>query len=1076
MKKNPIRPYTATNKVKESWNNRYFQNIPKSNYQTNKYNQSHSFNNNLDLNDSNLNEEFSSLIGLWIDLGVTNEYQKIFRNTILNLSNEEKEIVIENEKNNLNKFRKVIIKFTKHASQRDKNIQLLKKFDEIVETTFPDGNKKLNESILNDISNVIEALRYDSVNCVSSIIKLREISFFKSLNGKFNYKRMNKSYIYNNDYLLKMKKDMNFLQNSSLGKYIDFTNGEIDPFLICCTPKKNNRSKRQDKITFPINEDLMKSIKQAKYYLIQDLMYSNIEEETKNNNKSFYISNFINSNNNNNYSTFSSLYKNYGENNNYNRIDFNGSRFKSQTRTSVNQPSRVGSAKTKINQSDYFKNNNFNDLNINRTLYKIKVNNGEPRYNYMFLNSDGDNKIKKQGNYSGNRSNFYINQKNSNKINQNNYQSNKEIIFEESYHSNFNKNKKVKYRIKIEREPIPMISRDEFLKRIDMIGKEKEENYNEDHSMSEFIEENKKIDEEERQKKIKELEEKNRIEEEKKKELNKNRIINLNKEDLDKKKNNESEEKYDDFYIDDSKELDNNVRKKEQEKNAKKEEEEESDDYGGFEIENSKEKKLETNPNDYLIEYYSKDINNLIRNLTEKNYIDKIPENEKKVLNLSEESFYPNNLIKGVYPKILICYPKNENNENITALCNFSYSSFGKPIKILINHLSAINYNNKENSWASQIESSINFIKNNHEYDIIEINFNDNLDEDMKNLFTQNLSFKIDEDNKKIYYNNPNSKNDNIDKFDKFLSIKTASLIGYSIMATSTYFSNDKYINLFNIYCILSEKKNKGEFFLKDIGDKALLIDSMDVNNSLEDNILFSLGNNNFNSLKKFIKEKISNETTFDYLEYNGKNNNDLLCYNYIPPLRSGISFIYQNYYYNRIEDNLEVFNDSSTNSKVYLIPTYDKKNKIIIAELNKNLKRKLIDKNGNLYINFYKFYDSLTVDKESQKNKIILIPSFFLESRLSSPHISNIDKNLKIINNNNDNTMYISSVDEFFKVEWNVENNFKNNISVKINKDDIIIKDTFLFGVFNEKLFDLNSISAIQLFIITKDYWKKFN
>ena len=265
MKKKPIRPYTATNKVKESLNNRYFQNIPKSNYQTNKYNQSHSFNNNLDLNDSNLNEEFSTLIGLWIDLGVTNEYQKIFRNTILNLSNEEKEIVIENEKNNLNKFRKVIIKFTKHASQRDKNIQLLKKFDEIVETTFPDGNKKLNDSILNDISNVIEVLRYDSVNCVSSIIKLREISFFFFFFGKFNYKKMNKSYIYNNDYLLKMKRDMNFLQNSSLGKYIDFTNGEIDPFLTCCSPKKNNRNKRQDKITFPINEDLMKSIKQAKY-------------------------------------------------------------------------------------------------------------------------------------------------------------------------------------------------------------------------------------------------------------------------------------------------------------------------------------------------------------------------------------------------------------------------------------------------------------------------------------------------------------------------------------------------------------------------------------------------------------------------------------------------------------------------------------------------------------------------------------------------------------------------------------------------------------------------------------------
>ena len=67
----------------------------------------------------------------------------------------------------------------------------------------------------------------------------------------------------------------------------------------------------------------------------------------------------------------------------------------------------------------------------------------------------------------------------------------------------------------------------------------------------------------------------------------------------------------------------------------------------------------------------------------------------------------------------------------------------------------------------------------------------------------------------------------------------------------------------------------------------------------------------------------------------------------------------------------------------------------------------------------------------------------------------------------------YISSVDEFFKIEWNFENNLKNNISFNINKDDIIINDTFIFGIFNEKIFDLYTIPAIQLFIVTKDFWK---
>ena len=1099
MLEKKTRPRTATNRTNESWNNKYFPKIPNQTYQTNKdiITQRNSNKNIIDLDDSILNEEFSSLIDLWKDLGVTNEFRKQFNNSLSHLSNEEKEIFIENEIKNLNKFREYLMKFTNDVTQREKNIQLLRKFEEIVESTFPEGNQQLNDSILNDIINVIEALRYNSINCVNSLIKVRELSYYKSLNGKFDFNKMNKAYIYNNDYLIKMKDDMKFLRNSYLGKYIDFTNGEIEPFLICCSPKKNNRNRRQDKINIPINDELMKGIKQAKYYFIQDLMFFNIEEDNKRNKNNISFSFY----NNSNYNVgFNSLYKS-NNSNNYNNL--------SGKNSFINKTSRINSGKTSTNAS-YNKtgnvnNINLNNLNMNRTLYKLKVVKGEDKYNLMFLNSE---------------QNFYKTKQFKSNMSQSisNFQGNR------NYNENISK-----YRIRIEREQIPSMTRDIFLKRLDSIGKDKKEQ-NIEHSMRDFTEKNKTKEKYEKQKqKEKEDKEKEKEKEDKEKKDNQNENDNIEEENKDndyqkkeesfkieyneeKKENieeksegiekeneNQKEEKNDESEIDDyEKEFENEENEKEKEKETNKlkskkpeknkleneeieKEENEDEDYGGFDnVNSSEDEKLKTNKNDYKIEYYKDDINNLIRILSDKNYIEQIPENEKNLFNLSEESFYPNNLIKGLYPKILICYPKNENNENITALCNYSFSSLDKPITILINHLSSINYNDDDNSWASQIEQLINFIKNNTNYDTIEINFNDinNFDKNMKKLFKNNLNFEIDENKKKIIYKNPNSEYESSKQIraSRYLSIKTASLVSYSNNISSNQFTNDKYINIFQIYCILNEKQKLEQFTLNDIGNKGLLIDIEEVKNSLKNNIIFSLNNTNLNSIKKNIQEKISNDTNFEYLEYNGKNISDLILYNNIPPLRSGISIKLNKIYYNRIEDKLEILYDQSSNSKIYLIPTYDEETKIIIAELNKNLKKKIIEKSGNIYENFYDLFDKLVPDKENNTTKTLYIPSFSIESRLGSSHIINIENNINILDNKNSNSLYINSVDEFFEIEWYFEMNLNNNFPISTNKNDIIIKDMFLFGVFNEKLWDINRLPATLLYIITKDYWNKIN
>ena len=355
----------SPNRKNESLNNKDFTIIPKQTNQANKniFSQRKYNKNIINPNDSILDENFSSLIDLWNDLGVTNKFRYQFNKSLSPLSNEEKEISIKNEIKNLNKFRKNLMKFTDDVTQREKNIQLLREYDKKVKSVFLKGAKKLNNSNLNDIIKIIEELRYNSINCVNSLIKLRELSYYKSLKGKYNFNKMNKNYIYNNDYLIKMKNDMNFLRNSYMGNYIDFTNGEIDPFLICCSPKNNNRNRRQDKISIPINDDLMKAIKQAKNYYNQDIISFNSDEDTK------IIKNNIS----------------------FNKFSSNNSFINKSIR--VNYMKRQNSA---FNIRGNFKKINLNNLNMNKTLHNLKVRSGEEKYNILFLNREQNFLKKKQ--------------------------------------------------------------------------------------------------------------------------------------------------------------------------------------------------------------------------------------------------------------------------------------------------------------------------------------------------------------------------------------------------------------------------------------------------------------------------------------------------------------------------------------------------------------------------------------------------------------------------------------------------------------------------------------------------------
>ena len=245
-------------------------------------------------NEDKIINEFKLIQILWDDLGVSNEYKKKFENFISNHNKEEIIQYLNFEKSNLKKYKETIIKLSKEIINRENNIKNLKEIDELIEKNYRKENKKLNESIIKNIEKTINLLRITSVNIISYMNKIHEISSYKIINGKYILNKMKKEFLYDKNYLNKMIFDIEFIKYSNLILYFDILpNSKIDTFF---TFFGNN---------FPIGNDLLQGIFEAKYILMENNLLNEIYNEKKNifnNNKlhsSFIRNNSFNSKINN---------------------------------------------------------------------------------------------------------------------------------------------------------------------------------------------------------------------------------------------------------------------------------------------------------------------------------------------------------------------------------------------------------------------------------------------------------------------------------------------------------------------------------------------------------------------------------------------------------------------------------------------------------------------------------------------------------------------------------------------------------------------------------------------------------
>ena len=258
--------------------------------------------NNYNFNNLNENKkaQINLIINLFEDLGVTNEYQNIFINYIINLNDEQFNKYLELEKKNLLKFRNILLNLNKEIISREENINNLKNFENVVLKTFNLGYNKLNNSILDDIIICIKAIQSNSIKIVFLMNKINKLNSFSNLKGKINLDKINKNYLYNKDYLIKMNEDVQFLENSELNKYIQFNNGKLDTFFMCCNSNENNCNLNNKRI-ISIDDDIKNNIIKCKYILSQEKIFYNIEKYKNMNNNNHIFDNKNNNINNNNF-------------------------------------------------------------------------------------------------------------------------------------------------------------------------------------------------------------------------------------------------------------------------------------------------------------------------------------------------------------------------------------------------------------------------------------------------------------------------------------------------------------------------------------------------------------------------------------------------------------------------------------------------------------------------------------------------------------------------------------------------------------------------------------------------------
>ena len=262
--------------------------------------------------DPDIKEEFDLVNELWEKLGVTEGYVENFDFLINSKINNKDTIfqMLNMEKKQLKQFRIDLMKVISETVKRENKIKdlkkLLKSYKQVKElneinekSEKKDENNDENKSkkkgkkakgigeldkdlIEKDIHECLKSIRLKTINA-ANVIKNFNLTYENLYDTKINLKFIKHKYGFENNYLLKIKNDLDFLLYSQIGDLYNFSAKGGDPFLIYISDKYTKTSYLKKYKVIPISNEL--------FQVVKDYMYSLEEEE---------VFQMINNNNNDN--------------------------------------------------------------------------------------------------------------------------------------------------------------------------------------------------------------------------------------------------------------------------------------------------------------------------------------------------------------------------------------------------------------------------------------------------------------------------------------------------------------------------------------------------------------------------------------------------------------------------------------------------------------------------------------------------------------------------------------------------------------------------------------------------------
>ena len=360
-----------------------------------------------------------------------------------------------------------------------------------------------------------------------------------------------------------------------------------------------------------------------------------------------------------------------------------------------------------------------------------------------------------------------------------------------------------------------------------------------------------------------------------------------------------------------------------------------------------------------------------------------------------------------------------------------------------------------------------------------EIESRENLENDGNNFYMNNFTIiSINNEENSVILNNMNNNEFSYDKiykpnYNKYINPNPI----YSLIYENPRINN-QFVNL-SLKNELSDMKAKlwrfviaenGWNFIED-DKKNIKIINFDIDNSAYKEIENYYNSKYIESFCDLYQNKIS---------LNFENN---------------YSIIIDDIYYNKIStDKIKILKEKKTNSLFFLIPSNDNTALFYISEANRKLKDLLIENNKNIYEKFLEFqpstqkeiiefihssYRDITYIPQDLKSclKTIYIPNFIIKSHLFSYCFKDIEKKVTMTAIDNNKPLYLNSVDEYINVQFKPDENIENSFSVipvEDRKNNVIIKDSFIMGIFDNDIINNNKLPLLQFLYVTKDNFIK--